>query len=149
MKLSIIICVYNTPVEYLAEALRSITRSTLSRIEGDYEICLLDDGSSEDFDYSAIVKEYGVRYERGENGGILSARKRGAKMARGEDSVFFDSDDTVTFNYHLPMLLRAEESGADIVINGWGVNTKRAKYYPKCDTTMCRGRRAVWRSSPR
>ena len=62
MKFSIIICVYNTPVEYLSEALRSVTDSTLKRISGDYEICMVDDGSDEKYDYSALVKEYGVKY---------------------------------------------------------------------------------------
>ena len=136
MRLSIIICVYNTPVNYLSEALRSITRSTLSKIVGDYEICMLDDGSRDEFDYTALVKEHGVKYKKTENGGILTARKHGAEMATGEYSIFFDSDDTVSFNYHLPMLQCAEKEGADIVINGWGINTERAKYYPENDTTM-------------
>ena len=138
MRLSIIICVYNAPVRYLEEALRSITRSTLKRIEGDYEICMLDDGSDKEFDYAALALKYGAKYKRTENGGILTARKNGAKMATGEYAIFFDSDDTVSFNYHLPMLETAEKSGADVVINGWGVNTERAKYYPKRDTTMRR-----------
>ena len=136
MKLSIIICVYNTPVEYLSEALRSVTDSTLKRISGDYEICMVDDGSDEKYDYSALVKEYGVKYIKTENGGILAARRRGVEMATGEFSIYLDSDDTVTFNYHLPMLERAKKCGADIVINGWGINTERAKYYPKNDATM-------------
>lgn len=136
MKLSIIICVYNTPVNYLSEALESITRSTLARIYGDYEICMLDDGSRDEFDYSSLVEKYGVKYKKTENGGILAARRLGAQMASGEYSIFFDSDDTVSFNYHLPMLRRAEEMDADIVINGWGINTERAKYYPKNDSTM-------------
>lgn len=143
MKLSIIICVYNTPVNYLCEALESITRSTLKRLEGDYEICMLDDGSRDEFDYSALVEKYGVRYKKTENGGILTARRLGAEMATGEYSIFFDSDDTVSFNYHLPMLRRAEETNADIVINGWGVNTERAKYYPKNDSTMIADRKGA------
>ena len=136
MKLSIIICVYNTPVNYLSEALRSITRSTLSKINGDYEICMLDDGSKAEFDYTALVNEYCVKYKKTENGGILTARRLGAEMATGKYSIFFDSDDTVSFNYHLPMRQCAEKESADSVINGWGINTERAKYYPKDDTTM-------------
>ncbi len=97
---------------------------------------MIDDGSKDEYDYSSLASAYGVKYKKTENGGILAARRRGAEMASGEYSIFFDSDDTVTFDYHLPMLSRAEETDADIVINGWGINTERAKYYPENDTTM-------------
>ena len=60
MKLSILICVYNTPPEYLNSALRSVTESTLKSFEGEWEICLVDDGST--VSYDALTLEYGVRY---------------------------------------------------------------------------------------
>ena len=138
MKLSIIICVYNTPIEYLSECLRSITESTLGGGVGvsrtDYEILMIDDGSS--IDYSALVSEYGVRYRKTENRGIFLARLLGIELAEGEYIAFADSDDTVTVNYHLPMLRRAEETGADIIINDWAFRTDRSRYYCKDDTTV-------------
>ena len=136
MKLSIIICVYNTAINYLAECLESITNSTLKEIAGNYEICMVDDGST--LDYSDLISKYPIKYVKTQNRGILSARTTGAKMACGEYCIFCDSDDTVSFNYHLPMLEKAISAKADIVINGWAYNTARARYYAKKDDTMCK-----------
>ena len=135
MKLSIVICVYNTAVEYLAECLESITSGTLSGL--DYEICMVDDGSSRD--YTELVKRYGVRYVKTENSGIFSARLRGIEMAEGDYIAFVDSDDTVSFNYHRPMLECAEREGADIVYNDWAFHSHRTRYYCKNDLTIKKG----------
>ncbi len=135
MKLSIIICVYNTPKKYLEECLRSITSSTVKVLGEDYEICMVDDGSS--MDYSELIDRFGLRVQKTENRGIYSARRSGAIMARGEYAIYCDSDDTVSFNYYLPMLKKAEESGADIVINDWANLTERARFFAKKDDTVC------------
>ena len=134
MKLSIIICVYNTATDYLAECIRSIKNSTLKEIEGEYEICMVDDGST--LDYSALVDDFGIKYLKTENRGILSARKTGVGMASGEYSIFCDSDDTASFNYHRPMLKKAESTNADIVINDWAFHTVRMRYFAKKDDTI-------------
>ena len=132
MKLSIIICVYNTDPTYLRAALQSILDSTLT----DYEICLVDDGSS--LDYTALAAEYHARLRKTENGGILHARLEGIAMAQGEYLAFFDSDDTVSVNYHLPMLEKAEAADADIVINDWAFHTAHTRYLCRKDSTICR-----------
>ncbi len=134
MKLSIIICVYNTNKEHLEACLSSITASTVKDLPGGYEICMIDDGS--DIDYSDLIEKYSVRCIRTENRGILSARTTGANEALGEYSIYCDSDDTVSFNYYLPMVMRAEERSADIVINDWASHTVRSKYYAKKDDTV-------------
>ncbi len=130
MKLSLVICVYNTDPAYLRQALRSIADSTLT----DYEICLVDDGSAQD--YSALAEEFGARLCKTENGGILHARIVGVGMATGTYTAFFDSDDTTSVDYHRPMLLRAEETGADIVINDWAFRTEKARYFCPRDRTL-------------
>ena len=131
MKLSIVICVYNTAINYLAECIASITQSTLKEMEGDYEICMVDDGST--IDYTELVKTYRINYQKTENRGILSARTTGLEMASGEYIAFCDSDDSVSFHYYLPMLKKAEETNADIVINDWAFHTQRMRYYCKND----------------
>ena len=134
MKLSIIICVYNTDKEYFEGCLRSITESTLDK--GDYEICVIDDGS--DIDYGELVKKYSLKYKKTENRGIFQARLLGICEAAGDYIAFVDSDDTVSFNYHAPMLKRAVEDKCDIVFNDWAFHTERSRYYCAKDTTIAR-----------
>ena len=135
MELSIIICVYNTKKEYLEECLESITSSTLKNLGNGFEICMVDDGSS--VDYSDIIEHYGIRVTKTENRGIFSARKTGVEMARGKYAIYCDSDDTVSFNYYLPMLKKAKETDADIVINDWATRTPGDRYYATKDETIC------------
>ena len=105
MKLSIVICIYNTEKEYLVQCLKSIRNSTLKNDE--YEIVVIDDGSTED--YSKIIKKYDPVCVKTPNRGLLSARLLGVMVAKGEYIAFCDSDDTVSFNYYAPMLKKAYE----------------------------------------
>ena len=56
MSLSIIICVYNTPINMLDECLRSVYSEVGHE---QFEIVLVDDGSSTD--YSEIISKYPVQ----------------------------------------------------------------------------------------
>lgn len=132
MKLSVIICVYNTSRAYFRECLDSIRNSTLPF--SDYEILVVDDGS--EVNYQDFIDEYQLRYVKTENRGILAARMYALRLAEGDYITFFDSDDTATFNYHAPMLLTACEQNADIVINDWAFQSERAKYICTRDTTI-------------
>ena len=136
MKLSIIICVYNTKKYLFEECLRSITESTLFKNPKDPEpeIIVIDDGS--DTDYSDLIERYGIRYSKTKNQGIFKARALGVRLAVGKYVAFIDSDDTVSFNYHAPMVKKAEKSGADIVINDWAYHTKTSRYYSDADSTV-------------
>lgn len=140
MKLSIIICVYNTDCDYLDKCLNSLTNSTLGNIHNfgdekiEYEIVFVDDGSS--VDYTAIREKYAVSYTKTENQGIFSARALGVSLATGDYIAFCDSDDTVSFNYHLPMLLKALEEPYDIILNDWAFHTVNARYYCKNDSSI-------------
>ena len=130
MKLSVIVCVYNTPKQYLCECLRAIRASSLR----DIEICLVDDGSRED--YSELVSRFDVKYKKTENRGILAARLYGISMAEGDYIAFHDSDDTVSFDFYRPMIAAAEEKNADIVLNDWAFHTDKARYFCKQDLTI-------------
>lgn len=140
MKLSIIICVYNTHKAMLEDCLRSLTASTLTHsyiatsLPISYEIIIVDDGS--DCDYTRLANKYGARITKTENQGIFRARRLGVSLATGDYVTFVDSDDTVTANYHLPMLLCAERSDADIVINDWAFNSDSYYYYCTKDKTI-------------
>ena len=115
MKLSIIVPVYNVK-DFLSACLNSLVNQTLD----DYEIILIDDGST---DGSAeIISEYKNKYPeliqalRVENGGQGRARNFGIEMARGEYLGFIDSDDWIAENMYEKMYNKAKAENADIVI---------------------------------
>lgn len=132
MKLSIITCVCNTSIEYVDACLRSIKNSTLK--EGEYEVILVDDGSQ--VDYTKIRKKYNPVYVKTENRGHLAARLFGIMLARGEYITFVDSDDTVSANYHAPMLACAEKQGCDLVLGDWAFLSGKTRAYPKNDIVI-------------
>lgn len=90
-KFSIVIPVYNVK-NYLSECVNSI----LSQTYGDYEIILVDDGST---DGSSILcdefqnQDRRIKTVHKENGGLSSARNCGIRYAKGDYILFLDSDD--------------------------------------------------------
>lgn len=130
-KLSVIVCVYNTKIEYLSDCLNSIKKNT----QKDLEIILVDDGST--VDYSGLIKKYdNVKYIKTENQGTLAARLEGIKNASGEYLCFADSDDTMSFCYYEPMVKALENQNADICINDWAFNSQNCFYYCNNDSTI-------------
>ena len=110
-KLSVIVPVYNTE-KYLRECIDSILAQTFT----DFELILVDDGSTDGS--GAICDEYAAKDPRiqvihQENGGITVARKSGVRIARGEYVTFVDSDDWIDKDaYHIML----SEQTEDIVI---------------------------------
>ncbi len=90
-KISVIVPVYNT-AQYLPRCIDSI----LSQSFTDFELLLIDDGST---DNSGSIcdanaeKDSRVRVFHKENGGVSSARNIGLDEANGEWVCFVDSDD--------------------------------------------------------
>ena len=110
--LSVVIPVYNV-APYLQECVDSV----LSQRFTDFEVLLVDDGSTDGS--GAICDELAQKDPRvvvlhKENGGACSARNCGIDHARGEFLVFVDADDILTED-HLGHLM---ESDADMVVAG-------------------------------
>ena len=98
IKISVIVPVYNE-VKYLDECISSICRQTYSNLE----IILVDDGSSSPC--REMCDEYPMKDERikvihKENGGSLSARRRGIEEATGQYVSFVDSDDWIELDLY-------------------------------------------------
>lgn len=93
IKFSITVPVYNVEI-YLKDCIESILKQSFD----DYEILLIDDGST---DRSGLIcDEYASLYSRitvihKGNGGLSDARNVGIKNAKGEYLVFIDSDDYI------------------------------------------------------
>lgn len=97
MLLSVLIPVYNVE-NYLDECINSI----LIQKYKDYEVILIDDGSTDSS--GAICDKYSMTYpnmirvKHKDNQGLLMARRDAIKMAKGDYILFCDSDDFFTPN---------------------------------------------------
>ena len=97
MRYSVIVPIYNTE-KYLPQCIDSILGQTF----GDFELILVDDGSTDGS--SKICDEYAEKDDRivvvhKGNGGLISARKAGANCARGQYVALVDGDDWVSENW--------------------------------------------------
>ena len=114
---SIIIPVYN-----VAPYLRKSVDSVILQDFKDYEIILVDDGSTDGS--SAICDEYAKRYTQVKvihkiNGGLSDARNFGIEQAQGNFLIFLDSDDFwngVTILSEIDEMIRKENP--DLIIHG-------------------------------
>lgn len=114
-KVSIIIPVYNVE-KYIDKCLESIINQTYE----NYEIILVDDGSSDD-SYN-IIKSWQKKYNdviiclKQKNKGAGAARNRGLEVAKGDFIVFVDSDDYLDNDFLEVMVSNINDN--DIVISG-------------------------------
>src|SRR5271166_5416911 len=96
---SVVIPVYNR-----ADVLENALRSVLAQTCQDFEIVVIDDGSTDD--PASVVDRLGdtrIRLIRQDNRGGGAARNRGMDEARGKFVALLDSDDTF-LPRHLEML---------------------------------------------
>lgn len=109
--LSIVIAAYNC-ADTLAHCLKSICDSGKHVRERDYEVIVVDDGSTDST--KRLLKTYSTqtsaRVVTQENQGASAARNAGIALARGRYISFVDSDDYVDEDY-LPVLLPILEGG--------------------------------------
>lgn len=87
-KVSIIIPAYNSS-RFISEAIKSIFNQTFK----DFEIIVIDDGSTDDT--KDVLKPFihQIQYIFKENGGVASARNVGIRMSKGKYIAFLDYDD--------------------------------------------------------
>ena len=115
MKFSILIPVYNVK-RYLRQCLDSVLAQSIN----DYEVILVNDGSSDGSDI--ICEEYAkkderIKYYSKQNEGLLLTRRYSLKKAKGDYVLFLDSDD-----YWEPNLLETisrtiiEEPYSDMIL---------------------------------
>lgn len=93
-RFSILTPVHETPAPVLRKMLRSVRRQAL----GDWELCLVDDGSKQphvrQILAAAAAADPRVRVvHRERNGGIVAASNEALAMARGEFVALLDHDD--------------------------------------------------------
>jgi glycosyltransferase involved in cell wall biosynthesis len=107
---SICIPTYNRK-NYLKETLDSVFWQTYK----DYEVVIVDDGSTDDTEQMIKQAGYKVRYYWQENQGESAARNKLIELAKGEYLTFIDSDDLL-FPYALEELVKVVENcGSDTI----------------------------------
>lgn len=114
---SIIIPVYNVG-NYLERCLDSILEQTFR----EYEVILVDDGSTDQSGgicdrYAAADGRFRVLHQK--NAGVSAARNAGIEIARGEYFAFFDGDDFVKKECLQEVYEAASRNKADSVIFGY------------------------------
>lgn len=88
------------PTHNRAEMLGRAIDSILSSSWDDYEIIVVNDGSSDSYeDFKARYKDIIRYHENGESSGVASARNTGVAVAKGEWIVFLDDDDELAAGY--------------------------------------------------
>lgn len=108
--ISVVIPLYNA-----GGTVERTLRSVLAQTFTDYEIVVVDDGSTDDGAAKVLAMEIpNLRLIRQENAGVSAARNRGIAEARGEFVALLDSDD----EWH-PEYLQTQD--------------EMTRKYPECD----------------
>ena len=90
MKYSVVIPLYNKE-HYIASTLRSVLTQTFP----DYEVIVVDDGSTDNsLQACKTVQSDKIRIVQQANQGVSAARNKGIELAAGEYICFLDADDT-------------------------------------------------------
>ena len=115
--ISIIVPIYNVD-SYLRKCFDSIISQTYS----DFELILVDDGSTDDS--PKICDEYARKDDRiivihKKNGGVSSARNAGLNVAKGEYIGFIDPDDYIVSEMYECMVNAIEKYKSDMVVCGY------------------------------
>lgn len=114
MRFSVIVPVYNV-ADYLPKCMESLLAQKCT----DWELILVDDGST-DGKCPALCDEYGaakpelIHVIHQENGGLGAARNTGIEAASGEYLLFVDSDDTIAPDTLSRLSEEIDRTGADM-----------------------------------
>lgn len=111
--ISVIVPVYDIK-NYLRRCINSILRQTFS----DYELILIDDGSTDNSEkicecFSLLDNRIVVIHKK--NGGVASARNSGLDFASGKYICFIDSDDYILPDFLFVLFSTIEETNSDYV----------------------------------
>jgi len=96
-KISVVMPVYNPPIEFLEKAIQSV----INQVYTNWELCIADDCST-NTQVIELLTEYAAKdarikvYLRTENGNISVATNSAASQATGEFIAFLDNDDELT-----------------------------------------------------
>ncbi|MGB2890207.1 MAG: glycosyltransferase [Candidatus Acidiferrales bacterium] len=125
-RVSVVIPTYNSAA-FLEEAIQSVLGQTYS----DFEVVVVDDGSTDGTEY--VVRSFGdrVSYLKQDNRGVSAARNHGIQKSQGNYVAFLDSDDfwlPGKLAEQIPLLDRDAELG--LVYSDWRVTSEKGVLEP-------------------
>ena len=153
--ISVVIPLYNK-----AQSIRRTLDSVLAQTYTNYEVIVVDDGSTDDsaniaeatlHEFSGHPLGYGLDFRviRKKNGGVSSARNAGILAAKGEYVAFLDGDDLWHPEY-LETLARLIHDYPNAALYGIGCSTINGDKIPEnvTPTTMRGEVENVWNNYP-
>jgi glycosyltransferase involved in cell wall biosynthesis/LmbE family N-acetylglucosaminyl deacetylase len=114
-RVSVIVPAYNR-ADLVGEAIQSVIDQTYT----DWELIVVDDGSTDET--AQVVAGFGerVRYIYQENAGACAARNNGFAISRGDYITFLDSDDSMLL-HNLEILVGLLDARPEVgIAYGWG-----------------------------
>ena len=122
---SIIIPVWNT-----GDCIKDIVKSIVSQKFDDFELLLVDDGSTDNT--PSILKELGknddrIRIFTKPNGGPSSASNAGLDNAKGKYIQFYDSDDNISDDALSTVVSAMNSHDRDLLVSGWQIDVESTK----------------------
>jgi glycosyltransferase involved in cell wall biosynthesis len=110
---SICIPTYNRK-DYLKETLKSVFAQTYK----DYEVVIVDDGSTDETEGAIEKSAYNVGYHRQENQGEAASRNKLIELAQGRFIAFVDSDDMLMPDAIERMVRVMDAESEDVIVYG-------------------------------
>lgn len=117
VRVSIVVPVFNA-APFLSTSIGSLTGQTVC----DWELVLVDDGSTDDsarICEQYVHKDARIRLVKQSNRGPSAARNAGVRVARGEFVMFMDADDYLLPDALENLLAATEVQGADMVLGNF------------------------------
>ncbi len=117
MDLSIIVPVYNVE-KYIRQCIQSIFQQGLD--DNSFEVVIVNDGTTDrslEMVQDIIIQHNNIIIINQENHGLSVARNNGFAKAKGKYIMFVDSDDMLVSNSLCPLLEKAIEVNADLVVS--------------------------------
>ena len=130
--LSIVVPFYNG-----GKCIFNLINSILESTYNNYEILIIDDGSTEVTDtlYDELSNlSSKIRVYHKSNGGIASARNYGVQKAKGEYLTFADQDDYVPENMYEELIFQMIRTNSDVAISNYKVCNKSFDEYTESNT---------------
>ena len=120
---SVVIPAYNS-AKFLVQALESVFSQTYT----DYEVVVIDDGSTDNT--QAILEPYlpRINYTYQDNQGVAAARNKGIETAKGNLIAFLDADDLfLPYKLQQQVAMFAAQPDLGMVVSGWRLTDEQSE----------------------